>query len=230
MGVALNSLTQQPIQHSQFSFGGDDTRLGKSGLFGKIVSWDLHARNDCFKTNFVFLMKKAFAFLDAIGVGTCFFGRSGFTGKIRTCQQYQTGLDRNREARERVVNALGGAAVCGNIPSVTIQANHFTDYLKLGDQYFRSGQSIVQGEDLAGRKFAVMRLSDRSGNTHIATIHQRYRETCIDSSGIYGDGSLWTLNFNSDGQPVAVGTDRVVEFIEKVRTNRHEQFTLAIKP
>jgi hypothetical protein len=108
MGVPLTTLTQKPVQYNTFSFGGDDRRLGKFGLFGTIVEWDLNERNDTFKTNMVFFVKIAFAFLDSIGLGTCCFGISGFEGKLKESEYYQTGPARNAEARMKIVTALGG--------------------------------------------------------------------------------------------------------------------------
>jgi hypothetical protein len=228
MGTPLTTLTQKPIQYNTFSFGSDDTSIGKSGFFGTIAQWDLNAKDDCFKANFVFLVKKAFAFLDAIGIGMCFFGRYGFIGEIEDCEHYQTGPLRNQQAREKVVAALGGESVCRSIPVVNFNAQDLTDYLKLGDEYFRGGQWVVQTEDPAGRKAVVMRLVDRLGTVHTATAHQRYRETCFRNTG-----DVWTLNFvaeNLRGFGVDPNTDRVAEFIEKVRTLRHEQFAPAPKP
>ncbi len=230
MGVYLTTLTNKPVQYSTFSFGGDDTQLGKSGLFGRIAEWDRNAKEDCFKANVVFLLKRAFDFLDALCIGACLFGIGGFHGKLDESEYYQTGLDRNREAREKVIHALGGAEVCRRIPCANLNAEDFTDYLKLGDQYFQGGQWIVQGEDLAGRKFISMRLVDRMGNVHIATAHQRYRETCIRQG--FGDGSSWTLGFEQENvyPSIVNNPDAVATFIEKVRTLRHEQFSIAPKP
>ena len=230
MGVPLTSLTDKPVQFNTFSYGGDDTQLGYSGPFGTITQWDLNSKEDCFKSHFIFFVKQAFVFLDKIGVGQFLYGISGFEGKLKKCERYQTGLERNRQAREKIVNALGGAEVCRRIPSITMNAAQFPDYLRLDDDSFQGGQWVVQGEDPAGRKFIVMRLNDRQGNLCIATAHQRYRETSINGSGIYQDGSNWTLNFDLDGLPVCIDTDRIAEFIEKVRTLRHEQFSIATKP
>jgi hypothetical protein len=229
MGVPLTTLTQQPVRYDTFHFGGDDTSLGRSGFFGTIAQWDLNAQDDCFKANFVFFIKKAFAFLDQIGIGTCFFGFEGFTGKIEDCQLYQTGPDRNRQARERIVTALGGEVACRSFRVVRLHSGDFTHYLKLGDGYFDRGESTVQGEDPAGRKFIAMRLADRAGRVAIATIHQRYRETTILSYG-HGDGSMWTTNFNGGIEHVQPDTNHSVEFIQKVLGHRHELFTLAPKP
>ena len=174
------------------------------------------------------LSKKAFAFLDFVGIGTCFYGAVGFTGQLNICESYQTGLERNKQAREKIIAALGGGAACSAIPVVNFNPGHLSDYLKLGDAYFSRGQSIVQGEDAAGRKFVLLRLTDHTGGLAIATIHQRYRETCI--SGLSGGGSLWTSNLSWDRSfPVDVGTDNAVEFIQKVRTRQHPGFTLAPK-
>jgi hypothetical protein len=228
MRTPLTSLTEKPVQYNTFSFGGDDTTLGKSGLFGTIVEWDLNAKDDCFKANFVFFVKKAFNFLDAIGPGTCFFGIDGFQGKLKECEMYQTGLDRNQKARERIIAAFGGEAICRSFRVVHLQDRDFTDYLKLGDGYFNRGESIVQGEDPAGRKFAAMRLVDTAGRVRIATIHQRYRETCIIPYSGAG-GSMWTTNFHDGREMVRPATDDAVEFIQRIRDRQHE-LTLAPKP
>ncbi len=229
MGVPLTTLTQRPVQHNTFSFGGDDTSLGKSGLFGTIVEWDRNERNDTFKTNIVFVVKKLFQFLDSICIGTCLFGSEGFTGKLEECEYYQTGLTRNAQARMLVVDALGGEAACRMIPVVQLNPADFTDYLKLQDNYFRSGQWAVQGEDPAGRKFVAMRVVDRTnGHVHIFTAHQRYRETSITRWNT--DGSTWTTNIDNDSEMVQVGTTHATHFIEKIRAGRHDRLTIAPKP
>jgi 3',5'-cyclic AMP phosphodiesterase CpdA len=227
MTSILTTLTQKPIQYDTFHFGGDDTNVGKSGLFGTIVQWDLNEKSDTFKSNFVFFVKKAFAFLDSIGIGTCFYGIGGFNGKLEKYKYYQTGLTRNAEARMKIVTALGGETVCRAIPVVQLNQADLTDYLKLQDNHFRSGQWVIQGEDSAGRKFVAMRTSDRNGQVHIFTIHQRYRETCIHPDR--DDGSSWTTNIDDDSVVVQVSTERTLEFIEKIRNSRHERFSIATK-
>ena len=228
--MTLTTLTNKPIQYSPFAYGGDHTQLGKSGFFGTFVQWDLNAKNDCFKANFVFLVKKAFAFLDFIGIGTRYFEHGGFIGKIKECERYQTGLARNAEARQKIVNALGGSAICARIPIVQLNSEDFHEYLRLRDRYFRGSEWVVQGEDPAGRKFVSMRTADRSGNIHFATAHQRYRETCINKNEAGSDGSQWTLTFENGPELNTLQTASVVEFIQKVRTNQHEQFSVAPKP
>ncbi|GEM_PF-5016007 len=232
MTGTILSLTQKPVTQNTFSFGGDDTSLGKTGLFETIVEWDRTSQPDSFKAYFVFFVKKSFEFLDVIGVGTCIYGATGLAGKLKECEYYLDGPQRNRQAREKIIAALGGEAVCAVIPVVQIQQSDFTDYLKLGDAYFRSGQSMVQGEDLAGRKFVLLRMADRTGRIVIATIHQRYRETCI-AKGAGGD--LWVSNpTNNIGLTqldlIQVGVDRVAQFIQTVRAGTHNQrLTLAPK-
>ncbi|MBS0603447.1 MAG: hypothetical protein JSS60_00250 [Verrucomicrobia bacterium] len=227
MSAPLTSLTQKPIQYSTFSFGGDDTQLGQSGLFGTVTEWDRNAKEDSFKSNVVFFLKKAFDFLDTVGIGTCVFGNRGFSGQLEDSAYYQTGLDRNKQAREKIVTALGGEAVCSRIPVVNLRQSDFKDYLALGDEYFRGGDWVVQGEDPAGRKFALLRLADRTGRIVTATVHQRYRETCINR--ISSGGSLWAVNFNGREGGDA-NTDRVADFVQQVRTMRHGEFTIAPKP
>lgn len=222
--------TQKPVTQSTFIFGGDDTHLGRTGFFGTVVQWDRTAQQDSFKANFVFFIKKAFAFLDASGIGTCFYGITGFGGKLKECENYYDGPEHNRQAREKIIAALGGEAICAAIPVVQIQPSDFTDYLKLGDQYFSRGQSVVQGEDPAGRKFVLLRMADRTGRIVTATIHQRYRETCISRHG--EGGGLWVSNlpagyFSIDF--IELGVDNVAEFIQKLRTHQHRDFTLTPK-
>lgn len=232
MTGTILSLTQKPVTQNTFSFGGDDTSLGRTGLFGTVVEWDRTAQQDSFKAHFVFFVKKSFAFLDAVGIGTCIYGAPGFAGKLRDCEYYYDGPKFNRQAREKIIAALGGEVVCAAIPVVQMQQSDFSDYLKLGDTYFRRGQSIVQGEDLAGRKFVLLRLADRTGRIVIATIHQRYRETCIAKGA---GGGLWVSNpTNNFGMTqldlIQIGVDRVAQFIHAVRTGRHNQhLTLAPK-
>src|ERR1043165_6723444 len=152
MGVPLTTLTQKPVQYNTFHFGGDDTSLGKSGLFGTIVQWDLNEKNDTFKANLVFIVKKSFAFLDRLCIGPCLFGYGGFSGKLEECEYYQKGLTRNGEARMQIVTALGGESVCRSVPVVSLASSDLECYLKLKDTYFQRGQWLVQGEDQAGRK------------------------------------------------------------------------------
>ena len=227
MGVPLTTLTQQPVQYNTFHFGGDDTSEGKSGLSGTIVQWDLHEKDDVFKTFIVFVVKKAFAFLDRFCLGTCLFGIHGLQGKLEECEYYQTGPGRNAQARMQIVTAFSGETVCRSIPVVQLAPADFEHYLKLGDQYFHRGQWAVQGEDPAGRKFAAMRVTDRTnGQVHVFTVHQRYRETCITANG---GGSVWTTNIDNDQQMVRVGTQSACEFIQKLRASHHERFTIAPK-
>jgi hypothetical protein len=232
MSAPLTSLTQKPVEYNTFSFGGDDTSLGKTGFFNSIAEWDRNSSGDACKANFIFLVKKTFQFLDAIGIGTCVFGYGGFGGQLDNAMYNQTGLDRNRAAREKIVNALGGQDVCQRIPVVNLDQRDFEDYMKLGNEYFRGGQWVAQGEDPAGRKFALLRIADRAGRVFTATVHQRYRETCILRAS--GGGSLWTVNIAANGQLDGrfgeVNTDRAADFIQRVRTNRHEEFTVAPKP
>ncbi len=236
MGVPLTTLTQKPVQYNTFSFGGDDTSLGKSGIFGKIVEWDLNERNDTFKANLVFFVKKAFAFFDSIGAPLCcfcWFGIGGtFANLLKVREFYQTGPARNADARMKIVTALGGEAACRNIAVVQLNPADFQDYLKIRDNYFARGQSKVQGEDPAGRKFVSLRTIDRTnGQVHVFTCHQRYRETCISpNQDPPQDGSLWTTNNDNDSHMVQVGTRHTLEFLEKIRANRHERFSIAPKP
>lgn len=231
MSAPLNTVTQKPIEYSTFSFGGDDTKLGHDGLFGKLAKWDRKSSPESLKAHFVFFAKKAFAFLDFIGIGTCFYGIGGFTTKLDECIFYQGAPARNREAREKIVNALGGKEVCEIIPIVQLNRTDLTDYLRLGDRYFKSGEWIVQGEDLAGRKFILLRLADKvSGQIQTLTIHQRYRET---SASISLGGRTWVANFSNDRQDTfvdTVGSVSIPQYIEQIRTGRARDFAIAMKP
>lgn len=227
MTTPLLSLTQLPVQYSTFEFGGDDTQTGRSGLMGRITEWDLDENKSCFVANFIFVVKKLFDFLDAMGIGTCFFGMGGFKGKMREYEYYLTGLERNRAAREAIVHALGGEEVCRGFRTVALNASDFTGYIKLSDTHFNSGESIIQAEDPAGRKLVALRLTHRaSGAVYIATVHQRMRETCIHH--MFRDGSRWTVNFSPD--LVAPEIDHPARFIHALRDGRNEMFALTPKP
>ena len=215
MGVPLTTLTQKPVLYDVTKFGGDVPQLKLSGLFGTIVQWDADAKDDVFKANFVFIMKRAFEFLDVVGIGACIYGDDGFNGKISEYKaklrehygMYEYLLRRNGLERAKIIYALGGDAVCRTIPVVQLNPEGFQEFLKLSEQNFPQGHSIVQGEDPAGRKFVSMRLCDLTlTNLFIVTAHQRYRETHID-------GGRWVLNFT---QVVAgyADTDSVAKFIE----------------
>ncbi len=227
MSIPLNSVTQKPVEY--FNYGFDDTELGQSGFFGTVVQWDIHEKEDSFKAHFVFIVKKAFEFLDFVGIGSVTFGEDGFSGQLTECYAYQTGIERNKDAREKIAQALGGKDVCNDIPVVDLQKHDFTDYLKLGDAYFRSGEWVVQGEDPAGRKFVLLRVVHRTtGKPEIMTVYQRFRETSIVPGSKY-DGSLWMVG-DETGFPVRFNVDEAAEFIEKIRTFTHEQFVIALKP
>jgi len=223
MGVPLTTLTQKPVQYNTFHFGGDDTSLGKSGVFGTVAEWGLNQKNDTFKANLVFLAKKVFAFLDSIGLGACCFGADGLKGKLNESEYYQTTLARGAQARMKIVTAFGGEAVCNSVAVVSLRSSDLECYLKLKDNLFQRGQWLVQGEDPAGRKFAAMRVIDRTnGQVHVYTVHQRYRETCMD-------GGIWTTNIDDDSQMVRVGTNHACKFIKQICTSRHERFSIAPK-
>ena len=134
-------------------------------------------------------------------------------------------MTRNRLARERIVEALGGAAACQKIPVVKFDEKDLDANLKLGDKYISRGQHIVQLEDSAGRTAIVMffRLKNSTSQVYTATAHQLYRETSRISS-------KWALNFDSVYQGVAADTERVADFIEKVQAGKHGTFIFMDKP
>lgn len=213
MSASLTPLTQSPVVTSSFPIAPDEGIFGMSSLLRTIAIWDADAKDDVFKTNFVFFVKKAFAFLDRCGIGSCFYSE-GFTGMIRayadrlsTHRQSNTNLlERTRSAREEIVNALGGERMCRTYPVVNLKPEDCGQHLKLNDQYFSQGQHIVQGEDPNGRKFAVLRLHDSSNSLLIATVHQLFHETD-------NNGSLWIANFSQPSRRMIIGTDSVVNFI-----------------
>ena len=200
-GVPLTTLTTKPVQHDVKQFGGDDTQLKQSGFLATIVKWDADTNSSVFKVNFVFIVKKVFAFLDKIRIGKCIYGNKGFTGKIGDlafnlknhpsfCASF---LRQNRDARMQIVEVLGGEKACKAIPVVDLDPKDFKESLTLGDQYFSKGQGIIQGTDLAGRTFVSFRVEDSHfafSNPHIVTVHQRYRET------EEGGGDVWWMNSN----------------------------------
>ena len=231
MGVPLTTLTYRPVHndHNVRQFGGDDTQLKLSGLFGTIVQWDADAKDDVFKANFVFMMKKAFAFLDKIGLGTCIYGEEGLEGCIRYYEaewiKCQATLELNRLAREKIIRALGGVAECQKIPVVDFNRRDLQSHLSLNDEYLSGGQHIVRLTDPFGRTAVVMHLRDKTREVYTATAHQLYRETS-------NRGNEWALNFDKvyPGAEIYSDTDRVAKFIEEVRTHQHKQFSFLPKP
>lgn len=204
---------------------------------GTIATWDIESKESCWKASFVFFVKKLFNFLDWIGVGQYTFGSSGFEGKFNRCIICQkAGPERNALAREKIINSLGGREKCAKIRTID-----FCDApqacLKIAIiRFFHSKESVVQGEDQLGRKFVVLFLTDKRGNSFSATAHQRYRETCVQDQGY--DGRHWILNIN-DRDYASHGyasynisldegsTDKVAKFIEDVMNGEHKQFSIA---
>ncbi len=245
MPAPLLSLTQKPLPSNPFvvgyHVGGDDTQRGRSGLMGRIAEWDLDADKSCFTANFLFVFKKLFNFLDVIGTGACWYGKNGsFNKAIEESKYYQTGLIRNRHAREQIVAALGGENACRAFRAVDLTPSQYNNYWSSGDfsvrdECFSRGESIVQGETPAGTKFAAMRLTERTtGQVFIATMHQLCRETCIRPSS--SDGSVWTLNFfpflpgSRITNILAYNTEDAASFTCKVREGRDARFVLTPKP
>lgn len=215
MGFALASLTKRPVLTSCLEYGNDDSQLGRSGMLGTIATWSIESKEDCYKAYFVFFIKKLFYFLDWIGMGQYVFGSRGFSGELNRCIIYQTGLERNAQSREKIIDALGGREDCAKIRTISYDASYAADFdnsskynfdvaklqglqasLKLGEQAFYSREGVLQGEDMAGRKLVAMRLIDVKGVVYIATAHQPLRETCINDE--LADGRHWILNFFVD--------------------------------
>ena len=234
MAVPLITLTQRSVPNDdawRYRFGGNDTQLNQSGLFGIVVQWDADANSNVAKANFVFVMKKVFVFLDKIGVGACIYGKEGFEGRIRhyatEWRKCQSTLDLNRLAREKIIRALGGVAECQKIPVVDFKTEDLTPELQLDDEYLSRGQHIVQLEDSVGRKAIVMHLKYRTGQVFTATAYQPYPETS-------NNGNQWSLKFLTyqayRHTDIYSDTDSVAAFIEKVRTGRDDQFSFFPKP
>ena len=232
MAIPLISLPQNRLSSTHENiqlFGRDDEAYINSGFFGTIRLWDAESNQSCFKANFVFLVKKIFDFLEWIRIG------SVFNYRLRLYEQIEISLEHNRLSRERIVAALGGESVCRNIPVVTIRERDVKKFLILGDEYFSRGQTLLQGEDPGGRKFAMIRLLDHTGRLCIFTLHQFNRETS-GSSTIPLKDDAWVASSN-EGEAI-FDTDRAIEFINIVNRRcpsspnhrRWGQFTIAPKP
>ena len=218
MTASLSPLVQNPVMPSLFPVIPDEDSM--SVFFRNIAIWDADANSNVFKTAFVFLVKKAFAFLDFCGIGSCFYS-GGFAGRFsayesflsRLRSDYARNLADGRTAREKIVNALGGEAMCRTIPLANLRTEErffamFNDSSR-ADENFASGQHIVQGErEDTGRKFVILRLHDSSNSLIIAIVHQLFAET--DSNG-----SFWVANFLPP-RPRIEGVDNVVNFINGI--------------
>lgn len=227
MAFPLTTLTQAPVHKDVYLYGGDDTQLKGSRFFATIVRWDADTNSSVFKTNFVFVIKIAFVFLDSIGVGYCLYGEEGFEGRSRhfttEWERCQSTLKLNQIAREKIVAALCVPKDCGVIPVVEFREEDLNEYLKLDSWYLREGECVVQLEDTAGRKAIVMLLEDRhSKEVYTATVHQVYRETS-------NRGSQWTLTFDREFRSVDDNIVQIAAFIENVRKNQHERFAFVRK-
>jgi hypothetical protein len=251
----LTSTIRAPIPSNQLSVpyhvGGDDTQGWHSGLIGKVAEWDLDINKSCLTANCLFVVKKIFDFLDSSGFGHFVFGHfyglsgtsqalSGFNGKLQQYKYFQTGVERNRVAREKIVFGLGGQETCRAFRSLLLTDREYSQCWSSGnfdlqESYFNSGESIVQGETPAGTKFAAIRLTERSTNRiFIATIKQLYRETHIALGEI--DGSKWHVSifpFLPDSQITDItahNADEAAEFARTLCSGQHREFVLSPKP
>ncbi len=251
----LTSTIQAPIPSYQLNVpyfvGHDDTQGWHSGLIGKVAEWDLDLNKSCWTANCLFVVKKLFNFLDWSGFGHFVFGQFyggnglvtpliGFNGKLEQYKYFQTGVERNRLAREKIVAGLGGERTCRAFRSVPLTDREYcqcwtTGNFELQESYFNRGESIVQGETPAGTKFAAMRLTQRSTNrVFIATIKQLYRETSISLGG--HDGSIWHVSLfpflpNSQITDItAHNADEAAEFARTLCSGQHQEFVLSPKP
>lgn len=219
------------------TYGSDDTKRGRSGLIGALVSWEIKQLNPndlcpaALKAWTLFVIKKVFQFLDTVTGYTSYSTRLMQTWD--SDHRFQTGVERNRAARMSIVNALGGTEACGQIPILQFESTDDQNVTNLpntnvvdqrsviafDDRYFAQGQSILQGRDHAGRVFVVLRLEKTS--THdviIATIYQAYRETFISASADTSDGSTWRMETN----PRAIwrnSTENIVRMLQDLQTN-----------
>jgi len=251
----LTPAIRAPIPSNQFSVpyfvGGDDTKGWHFGLFGKVAEWDLDADKSSLSAHCLFAVKKLFNFLDSVGIGQCLIGHIygmrgtsealiGFNGKLEQYKYFQTGVERNRLAREKIVAALGGEQACRRIRSVELSSREYEQCWSRGnfdltDTHFNRGESIVQGETPAGTKFGGLRLTERTTNrVFIATISQSRRETHIALGK--DDGSRWTITLfpfcpNSEiTDIVAFNADEAAHFISQIFNGQHNEFIQSTKP
>jgi hypothetical protein len=176
---------------------------GKSGIIGKLVAYERNSESSCcpaaLKSWTIFFIKKAFAFLDLIGIGSCLV-KGGLKSAWNTSIRLQ-GIERNQLAREAIVAAIGGPQVCNTIPVVSLSENDLTDYLKpeqkylkLEQGYFPSGKAMIQGIAVEKVFVAFLVENKTTKQTETITIHQYHPETDIEETDRFCDGETWTMN------------------------------------
>lgn len=135
--------------------------------------------------------------------------------------KYHKGLAVNQQAREKIVEALGGKEACEGYPIVNIGHERMKPYLSLRNQDFPIGHAIIQGEDPAGRKYVGLRLKHRGrGYCLIETVFQRYRETSIRKG--YEDGKTWRTRELAKFEP-----EKTIEVVASVFKGTHREYILA---
>lgn len=135
-------------------------------------------------------------------------------------------MAQNADARQKIVEALGGDEACRSIPIVECpKLFPYLDCFRAYD-HFPKGHAIVQGEDQAGRKFVLLRLIDKkTDEVFIERIFQRRRETCIAPSNRGQDGSAW-VNETNDFRPAVWGADKIADSIKEILANTHPKYRL----
>jgi len=152
---------------------------------------------------------------------------------------YARCLKHNAAQREAVIACLGGREAVAAMPIIDYPGP-LTDYShymnELEDVVLPAGCDKAQGEDDAGRKFAVLRIQDlQSGETRIGKVFQRYRETCLDPTmgmatvtpeSNRNDGCRWVFTLRSD-VPYVSQFGKELDLLVK---GEHPKYRLAPQP
>ena len=138
--------------------------------------------------------------------------------KVAKIQQY---LNFNEQQRLRIVESLGGAEVCENIPIIC--APNLSDYMRFRLTDIPANHSVAQYEDRAGRKGVLMKLKNKkTGEEDIFWLNQRYRETC-NMNPFNNGGGLWV----ADGVRNIHEAGKIADFINQIKSGSNELYELA---
>lgn len=126
-------------------------------------------------------------------------------------------LEFNKQNRMRIVEAWG----IHRISQVSqIWPSNLSAYMKFTIADLPPNQTMAQYEDRAGRKGLIFKVRSKIDQTEIlASVSQRYRETCL----VFNGGDIWITQI---GDHFIIGTDESVKFIEQLVNGINDAYQL----
>ncbi len=217
--------TRKPIIYSTFEFGGDDLLgyaenfidinnfLRKKIIYLKEMIQISHFQSiDNIENEYEIAKKQLFEYVNEMN-------KNDVTYLIKY-KEIEDRVLKSSQIREKIVDALGGIDFCSKIIAIDSNKIPLKSYLDFPFSLFPENESIIQFEDLAGRKGFVMKLIDKNDHSiFLRTFHQRYRETCAPDFGT--GGNLWIMNCKCEK------TEKIIPFIESIMNNSNENYKLA---